>query len=388
MKFKIIFLTFFAIISSNIIAQNIYSDFPSGNITIDKIRNDTVWMRPDLRDTQGDWFYWCFAVNKAKGKNLTFAFTKPDVFTVKGPAVSYDSGNNWEWLGTGNILDQCFSYTFKTDDEVRFSMSMPYTQKQFDTFIQPYLKIENVKLDILTSTKAGRKVERIIIKPINASPKYKVLITARHHACEMMANYNLEGIIREILKDKWLLNNVEFCMVPFMDKDGVENGDQGKNRNPHDHNRDYSGKSIYASTASLRNWVPGWAENKLVVCFDLHCPWIRGENNENIYMVGIENPKIAEQQRLFCKLLKNNNNGELKLSDKLYLPFGTSWNTGKNYSQGFSYSQWASKLEGVSLTCSIEFPYGNNEGQTMSQENARVFGEDIARALKAYLMQL
>ena len=288
---------------------NISSDFPGGNIFVDKIKDDTIWIRPDLRDTQGDWFYWCFGINNAKGKTLTFVLTKPNCLTSKGPATSMDGGYHWYWLNADSSWDSSFTYSFTSNSEVRFSMGMPYTQKQFQQFIGPYLKSEFVNIDTLATTKAGRSVERVILKPQSSIVKYKVLITTRHHACEMMGNYEMEGILAEILKDEWLKNNVEFCLIPFMDKDGVENGDQGKNRIPHDHNRDYSDTSIYASVAALRKWVPVWSENKLAVTIDLHCPWIKAENNENIYVVGSPDEKIAVQQRLFLTILKSTNNG-------------------------------------------------------------------------------
>ena len=386
---KIFIVCFTVLLPANIASQgfNIYSDFPSGNILIEKIKNDTVWMRPDLRDTQGGWFYWCFATDNAKDKTLTFLFTKSG-FTVMGPAVSYDSGLSWDWLNTGSATDNSFIYTFKTDAEVRFSMGMPYTQKNFSLFINPLLNHDNLKLSTLTKTKSGRDVEQLIIKPSNSRVKYKVLITARHHACEMMANYEIEGIIEEILNDEWLKNNVEFCFIPFIDKDGVENGDQGKNRIPRDHNRDYRGESIYESTAALRNWVPGWAENKLAVCMDLHCPGMRGGHHESIQIVGSDNVKMAEQQKLFCGILKTTNKSELKISENLYLPFGTAWNTSKNTTQGLSFARWASTIEGVKLTFTLELPYANNEGQSVNQTNARTFGNDLAKAIKMYLMEL
>lgn len=83
------------ILCENTLVQgfNIYSDFPSGNISIEKLKNDTLWLHPDLRDTRGDWFYWCFAVDNASGKTLTFIFTKSNVFTAEGPAVSFDNGS-------------------------------------------------------------------------------------------------------------------------------------------------------------------------------------------------------------------------------------------------------------------------------------------------------
>ncbi len=387
---KSILICLFCLVSISSMSQqmNIYSDFPGGNLLVDKIKGDTIWVRPDLRDTNGDWFYWCFAVNQAKGKTLTFILTKPNCLTSKGPAISTGRGNHWTWINPDHSWDSTFTYTFKTNEEVRFSMGMPYTQTQFQKFIEPYLKSEFVTLDTLATTKGGRSVERLTLKSKSGIVKYKVLIATRHHACEMMGNYEMEGIITEILKDEWLKNNVEFCLIPFMDKDGVENGDQGKLRIPHDHNRDYSGVSIYSTVAALRNWVPAWSENKLVVALDLHCPWIKGEDNENIYVVGSPDEKIALQQQLFCNILKSTNNGELKISGKSYFPYGKSWNSAEKATPGLSFSKWSARLEGVRLPISIEFPYSNNEGQTITQENARAFGIDLARAIKKYLIQL
>ena len=36
------------------------ANFPGGNIVVDSIAGDLVTLRPDLRDTEGDWFYWYF----------------------------------------------------------------------------------------------------------------------------------------------------------------------------------------------------------------------------------------------------------------------------------------------------------------------------------------
>lgn len=62
-----------------------------------------------------------------------------------------------------------------------------------------------------------------------------------------------------------------------MDKDGVEDGDQGKNRLPHDHNRDYTGESIYASVRASRDFVPHWSVGRLKFALDMHCPYILGK---------------------------------------------------------------------------------------------------------------
>jgi hypothetical protein len=55
----------------------------------------------------------------------------------------------------------------------------------------------------------------------------------------------MSALLSESKDGRWFRENVEVVIVPFMDKDGVEEGDQGKNRKPHDHNRDYIGESIH-----------------------------------------------------------------------------------------------------------------------------------------------
>lgn len=371
------------------------TDFPAGNILIDRVSNDTVHLRPDLRDTEGNWFYWYFAVKGASGKNLVFQFNGKQSLAAFGPAVSMDQGKTWKWLFDKPSGRSSFAYSFPaSQSEVRFSMGMPYTQSNLETFLHKHQKNSFVKVGTLCTTNKGRAVEKITIsQPAGEAALYKVLITARHHACEMMASYELEGIIEAVLSRdkemKWLRENVAFMIIPFMDKDGVENGDQGKNRKPRDHNRDYSGTSVYATTAALRKEIPEWSEGKLEIGLDLHCPYINGKDHESIHIVGSGKPEVAATQRKFSSILEKNIKGELAFNEgSNFLAHGTSWNKSSNTSQGMSFSQWVSTIETVSLPMTIEFPYAINNGEMITPENARAFGRDVAYAVARYLQGL
>ena len=173
--------------------------------------------------------------------------------------------------------------------------------------------------------------------------------------------------------------------VPFVDKDGVEDGDQGKNRKPHDHNRDYAGKSIYPAVAAIRGFVPKWSEERLRVVLDLHCPYIGGKNNEAIYLVGSSNPAIWEQQKKYGAILESIRQGPLPYSAESNLPFGTAWNTASNYGKQKSSGRWGSEQPGVLMASTIEIPYANVGTVIVTAENARAFGRDLARALRRYL---
>ena len=289
---------------------------------------------------------------------------------------------------------ESFSYDFgSTQNDVRFSFGMPYVSADFVEFIEPYKDHINLEVNHLAITRAGRLVERLHLGSIHGNAKYKIVITARHHASEMMANYVLEGIITFLLEDqaegKWFRENVEALIIPFVDKDGVEQGEQGKGRRGRDHNRDYSGTSLYASTEALRNYVPVWSKGKLVAGIDLHCPWIRGGDHEVIHQAGMnDRSKWREQQKLSRLLEKATANSALPYFRSNDIAFGTSWNTSASTVAGDSFKDWIAKFDGVKLATTLEIPYANASGKAVTQESARSFGNDLAVALVHYLKGL
>jgi len=295
-------------------------------------------------------------------------------------------------MGGEQVTDNTFTYTFAKDDTMAyFSMAVPYTQSNFDEFLDRQGNNVLLKKDTLAISHEGRAIERVLIVPETRKPEARILLTVRHHACEMMASYLLEGIIESVIQEtslEYLRSHVEFMIIPFVDKDGVENGEQGKNRVPRDHNRDYDGESLYASTAALREQVPAWADGKLRIALDLHCPWIRGENNEWIYLVGKNDPEMERQQKRFSTIVEQNNTGALKFKSENFLPFGVSWNTDKNNTKGMSFSHWASSLDGISLSTTLEFPYGIILGEEVTPDRAREFGHAIALSIQDYLQEI
>ena len=363
-------------------------NFPGGNIVLDGIEGDTVSLHQDLRDTQGDWFYWCFRVRRAAGRRVSFRFTRGNPIGMLGPAVSADSGRTWKWLGRDAVKGSTFCYSFAPDAaEVRFCFAIPYLEANLKEFIRRHARERHLRTDVLCRTGKGRTVELLHLGRLDGKPACRVLLTCRHHCCEMIASYSLEGIMEEVLAQtddgKWLRDRVEFLVVPFMDKDGVEDGDQGKNRRPHDHNRDYAGESIYPSVRELREMVPKWSRGRLDVALDLHCPFIRGLHNEDIYFVGGPEKENWDRVGRFSGILEKVQTGSLVFRSRNNLPFGQAWNVGESPPR--SFSRWAANLPGILMATSIEIPYANASGTTVTAENARAFGHDLARALRRFL---
>lgn len=352
---------------------------PGGNIIVDKIDGDVISVHQDLRDTAGDWFYWMFRVRGAQGKTLTFQFTKGNVIGVLGPAMSTDGGTTWTWLGKDSVQGSSFRCAFAADAaDVRFCVSIPYLEADLKRFLA---KHDAVRVETLCETKKGRKVERLRV----GTGPLKLLFTARHHACEMIASYVLEGILEVALTEPWYRDMADIVAIPFVDKDGVEDGDQGKNRKPRDHNRDYSGESLYESTKALRDFAPGWTEGRLKFAMDLHCPTLRGNHNETIYFVGSEVEENDARIRKLSELLESTQTGPLKYSAKDFVPFGTAWNTAANFKQGTNMARWAQGLPGKPTTTTLEVSYANANGTTVTADSARALGRDLARAIRKLL---
>ena len=159
--------------------------------------------------------------------------------------------------------------------------------------------------------------------------------------------------------------------------------DQGKNRRPHDHNRDYT-EFLYPETKALTEL---WKEKCPEIILDLHCPWIYGElNNEHVYCPRGDpatTPNI-EAEDYFLSLVEKEAKG-LPYQVSGNIPFGTNWNTNQNYAQGLSSLQWARiNAPGAQVCCCFEIPFANARGTEVNPESARIFGTSIAAAISDY----
>ena len=378
-----------AAVSEELPSVTVDCDFPGGNIVVDRIEGDHIYVHQDLRDTDRDWFYWYFRAKGAAGRNLNVHFTDTNVIGGRGPAVSNDSGKSWSWLGVEAVRDQSFMYQCQPDEaEVRFCFAIPYVQENLDAFLLKYRDHPNLRIASLCQSRKGRDVTRLHIGRLEGEPKYRVLITCRHHCCEMMASYSLEGLLAAALAEsdygRWMAENVELLVVPIMDTDGVAEGDQGKNRTPHDHNRDYSGTSLYPEVKALREFVPKWSDGRLQFALDMHDPYIRGESAEIIYLVESDGP-TTENVRRFARILESTRQGSLPFRASDNMPFGKGWNTSSNYTSGIPFSHWAGALPGIHFASTVEIPYANVSGRAVTAESARAFGADVAAALRVFL---
>lgn len=367
--------------------MKIISDFAGGNIIVDSIEESeilnstTIRLRQDIRDSSSWWFWWNFAVTDVKpGRQLVFVFTDGDVVSTYGPAVSYD-GINYAIGGDAVFIsEQSFCYMFTGEHErVYFAFSLPYTVSHFERFFADKLSEKSgVVREVLTISEQGREVPVVRI----GSGSENVIFACRHHCCESPASYVLEGAMGMLTKSAALCGKYTFHIFPFVDIDGVENGDQGKDRKPHDHNRDYTDEPIYNFTKAMYRYV----ENMEVKAYiDLHSPWKWGRIDDmtHIHLGPVPRGK-RELQRQFCDLLtgitcSSDNKNTILYDSKVFFSVyggGLTNRIGTPSSKNFFGLK-----KNADMTIAIETPYFGNNIDPYSTENLHEFGENIVKAL-------
>ncbi|OCT14827.1 hypothetical protein A8709_11705 [Paenibacillus pectinilyticus] len=231
----------------------IHSDYAGGNIKVISL-GEVVRLEQDIRDSYW-WFYWNFCVRCDEEREVVFEFMHGEVVGPWGPAYSLD-GINWTWLGEQSVMNaKSFVYRFNSDHpEAYFAFSLPYQLHHLEQFYERFQDNSIVRRDTLCLTEKKSDVPLFLIG--NANAQEHIFLSSRHHACESTVNYVLEGLLAFLIADHSAFLD-RFCIhfVPFVDIDGVENGDQGKGRAPHDHNRDYIDQPIYAVTRAIMRYV-------------------------------------------------------------------------------------------------------------------------------------
>lgn len=346
----------------------IKSDFEGANITVLSVEDETVNVNVDLRDTIGDWFYWCFKVENAGGKTLTFKFPNTKRVGYYGAAVSYDFENwHWQYNETGH-QGNSFTYTFKEDEnEVYFAHDMLYRPERFEEFA----KENNLKVETFCQTEKGRNVPYIDI----GKGKETIFLTARHHACESTGSYVLEGVLKEIINNK-AFENYRIVCVPFVDYDGVIDGDQGKNREPYDHNRDYDEniEAIYNTVSEIRKF-----EN-VKFAFDFHSPNHLGGSNDKLFIPIKSYSAVSNVTRFSTLFEKQNSDEAFKHFTKNNIMPDVGWNKAGSPTFAVFFDN-----KGAELAFTLETPYFMSGETAFSPEMAIETGKNFVKALKEYI---
>lgn len=344
-------------------------DFDGGNIEVVGIDGDVVRLKVELRGTTEDWFYWAFKVSGANGRTLTFEFENSFRVGYYGAAVSYDY-KSWNWQNTsGGLQGGSFSYTFgENEDCVYFAHDMLYRPERFYEFADK----NKLKLDVLCHSAKGREVPCFTI----GEGETHVVIASRHHACESTGSYVIEGFVEEFLESN-IPGITVFC-VPMVDFDGVWDGDQGKCRAPHDHNRDYAEESIYPEAKAIKEYID---THNVVYGFDFHAPWHISGENDKVFIVEKKLEKVEESRR-FGRLLEASTQGEsMKYKVKDNHPPLVGWNTCDSH----TFVAYVMSKSDSNFAFTLETTYFGEKDNIFAPERAVELGRCFKRTLEKYL---
>lgn len=361
--------------------MNIMCDYPGGNIIVKEIREaggfTEVFLEQDIRDTDRWWFYWNFRVDNPQKGKVRFTFCNKDVVCPHGAAVSKD-GVNWAYDEAGYEDGTHFSYTFDGGENVYFSFTLPYQVSHFENFFEKIKCDNRVKRSIFAVSEGGREMPLITF----GEGKKDVIFTARHHACESTASYALEGVISAFLNEyRYLLEKYRFHIIPFIDIDGVENGDQGKSRRPHDHNLDYSDTPIYNATKAMYKYTESLDIQAFI---DFHSPWKWGgaDSRPHIHLMSYEG-EVNTQTAFVDALVKIT--GKEGFGGIKYDGYVTHLGDPFNNPDSKCADCYFRNIHSTPFSFTIETPYSGDLKKGYSAELLREWGKNIAAAFARVL---
>ncbi len=360
------------------------SDIPGGNVVVVKSAGAEVQVAPDLRGGQ-PWFYWNFEAAAAEPGQVTFSFAGSPLIGVSGPAYSLDEGKSWQWLGaehctfatagSGKERRETFTFEFRPERlKARFAVAVPYLPANLQEFAAAHTANPHFKQQYLTKSRSGTPVEMFVIGKTGEG-RQAMLVTARHHACESMASYVLEGFLDEAMSSgsagSVFRERYALFAVPLVDRDGVAAGDQGKNRDPHDHNRDYGASPIYPEVAAIQEL--GEAHD-IKYAIDFHCPALRGDIHEAFHFLGLGVPRVKENLDELLNWIKEER-PQLVMTPLNYLTDSTKPNAvnPKIFSHHFALR------EGAVIAATLEVPY-TQQSPPLDVDMAREYGRGLLRA--------
>ena len=358
--------------------MEIQTNYPGGNVIVlgvtEKEGKTYVDCNQDRRDTTTWWFYWNFKVTNPPKGEMIFRFHDGKVVCPHGPATSAD-GVHWTWGEQDCFLSHTsFRYVFDGSERERyFAFTIPYVMSDFERFFEAVKGDGEICRSVLCRSEQNRELPLLTL----GHGKRDVFFTARNHCCESTASYALEGAISALLTShRCLLDTFRFHVVPMVDIDGVENGDQGKNRAPHDHNRDYCEAPIYQAVSAIFDYTD---KLDLAAFIDFHSPWSWGgrDDEPHIHLAFYEEASPAIQEEFLDHLVTVSHEHEGIPYHRIVTYYGAS----SNRPDATSSKNYFAQKKGIDFSFTIETPYSGKLEKGYTADMLRAWGVDIVESL-------
>ena len=167
--------------------------------------------------------------------------------------------------------------------------------------------------------------------------------------------------------------------VPFVDYDGVVDGDQGKSRYPHDHNRDYIESPIYPEVIAIKEYTEKYGCN---YGFDFHSPWHKGGENDNVFIVRNSVEKEGRFVRFADVFESERTERSMSYKKSNDHPPLTGWN---QPSPSFACTMCERPECDIAIT--LESAYFGTADNKVSSDRLIELGKAFAKAILRYINQ-
>jgi hypothetical protein len=278
-----LFLMLFALTSlSANAALQIHTNFPGGAIELRKVDQptQTITFAPANHRNRGWACCWNF---KLTGINpavpITLRLESKSSFGRPDRAMYSLNGRDWHHTTAGRRDGSKVTYEHRTTAEtVWFGWGAAFQLADARQLVRRIAKAGVGAREFeLCQSNEGRPVPALRWNPKTADKRPGIWIEARQHAWESGSSWVCQGFLEWLASDDRqavaLRTTARIVVVPIMDVDNVERGAGGKNQIPHDHNRDWNEKPIYAEVAAAQKMIRKMnADGEFDLFLDLHNP--------------------------------------------------------------------------------------------------------------------
>jgi dienelactone hydrolase len=268
-----------------------------------------------------------------------------------------------------------FLFLTLTIQWVVYADELTYMEDNWNAFIKKHTDDESVNQETLCKTEKGRDVEMLHI----GKGRFRIFVSARHDAGDAIGNFVIEGMLDEILSEKnrhWFLHKTNIVVIPFVDKDGVEDKAHGT-----DYSARYGDEGISTTEATQEflktNWEMYWPS----MIVDLHANDVRNPA-QGVSFVGkpyeavdVDTDWHWQQTGRFSRNLAGTIKGELKHDPADNVAWNEGWNKAQKTDE-VNLIEWTACLTSLRFATRLEVP------TTATAETARELGRSLAKALK------
>jgi len=381
-------------------ALAVHSDFEGGSAKVLSIDQDAgvVRVQPGGDPKLGWPCWWSFKLTGIdRARTLTIVIDASGLkdhagkpfdpsWALPARAAWSRDGRTWRQTADGKAGKGSMTYTVEVEaGEAHFAWAEPFTGTTAAEFIrQVAARCKDAQPFVLCRTPGGRDVPAVRFgQP--APGKLGVWVQARQHAWECGSSHVAAGLVHWLAGDDEraaaLRRRTCITVVPVMDVDNVAVGAGGKNQPPHDHNRDWSDKPLYASVAAAQKEILSLIrQGGLEVCLDLHNP---GKNDREPFFFlppreQCSDANWADYQR-FLAGLRQEMVGPLTYK-------GRTRESGPKYDPKmwrFMGASWMRQAtDGHTVAMTLETPWSLSECST---DNLRRVGRELGLAIELYL---